>query len=90
MLQQNQHYGLVKVAKIIEDGVGNNSGLETSRNYTIEKVAQATHRKRNPKHAEYAGKQCTANAYFAVIYSAIKISVFGSRLILIIFWSMEI
>ena len=72
MLQQNQHYGLVKVAKIIEDGAGNNSGLETSRNYTIQKVAQATHHQRNPKYVEYAGKQCTANAYFAVIYSAIK------------------
>ena len=59
--------------KLIKDDVESNPGPETSgRNYAIQKTVHGTHHQGSLKYGEYAGRQCTANAYFAIIYSAIK------------------
>ena len=59
--------------KLIKDGVESNPGPETSgRNYAIQKTIHGTHHQGSLKYGEYAGRQCTVNAYFAIIYSAIK------------------
>ena len=73
ILQLNLHYGIVITTKLIKDGVESNPGPETSgRNYAIQKTIHGTHHQGSLKYGEYAERQCTANAYFAIIYSAIK------------------
>ena len=66
------YYGLVKLAKLIDDYGESNPGPETIKIYAIQKVLQATHHQKNPKYQEYIGQQCTANAYITIIHSAIK------------------
>ena len=73
ILQLNLHYGIVITTKLIKDGVERNPGPETSgRYYAIQKTIHGTHHQGSLKYGEYAGRQCTANAYFAIIYSTIK------------------
>ena len=72
-LQMNLHYALVRASKLTEEGIGINPGPENINwSYAIKKVVQASHHQGNSKFGESAGMQCTSNADFAIIFSAIK------------------
>ena len=69
----NLHYALVRVSKLTEEVIEINPGPENiSWNYAIKKVVQASHHQGNSEFGESAGMQCTSNAYFAIIFSAMK------------------
>ena len=67
----NLHYSTVILRNLIsEDGVEINPG---PRPFAIRKVAQASHHQGDIRYgSDSAGKQCTTNAYFAIIFSSIK------------------
>ena len=66
----NLHYSLVKAGNLAREGVETNPGL---RNFAINKVVQESHHQGDMRYGEdSAGRQCTANAHFAIVFSAIK------------------
>ena len=71
-LQMNLHYALVRASKLTEECIKINPGPENSnKNCEIKEVVQASHHQGNSMYGESAGMQCTSNAYFAIIFSAI-------------------
>ena len=66
ILQINLHYALVRASKLTEEGIEINPSPENSnRNYEIKKLVQAS------KYGKSVEMQCTSNAYFAIIFSAV-------------------
>ena len=65
------HYSSVILRNLTSEGVvESNSG---PRPFAIRKVVQASHRQGDIRYgSDSAGKQCTANAYFAIIFSSVK------------------
>ena len=67
----NLHYSSVILRNLTSAGVENNLGLGP---FAMRKVVQASHHKSDIIRygSDAARKQCTANAYFAIIFSSIK------------------
>ena len=66
----NLHYSKVMAENLTQEGVESNPG---PRNFAIKKSVQASHHQGDSRYQiESAGKQCTANAYLAIVLSAIK------------------
>ena len=67
----NSHYRSVILRNLTSEG-----GLESNpcpRPFAIRKAGQATHHQGDIRYgSDSAGKQCTSNAYFAIIFSSIK------------------
>ena len=62
----NLHYSSVTFRNVIFEGVESKSGP-----FAIRKVIQASDHQCDMKYGnDSAGKQCTANAYFAIIFSS--------------------
>lgn len=59
-------------AKLTGEGAETNTRPETIKSYAIEKILQVTHHQGSENYEEDAGKQCTSNAYFLIIFSDIK------------------
>ena len=59
-------------AKLTGEGAETNTRPETIKNYAIEKILQVTHHQGSENYEKDAGKQCTSNGYFLIIFSDIK------------------
>ena len=58
--------------KLIIEGIESNPGPSYSWAYGIKKAVQGTFHQGNTPFVETTGIKCTSNAYFAIIFSALK------------------
>jgi len=66
----NLHYSKVMAGNLTREGIESNPG---PRNFAINKSVLASHHQGDARYPiESAGKQCTANAYVAIVLSVIK------------------
>ena len=70
ILYLNLHYSSVILTNCTSEGVESNPGPGS---FVVRKVVQASHHQGDIKYeSNSAGKQCTTNQYFAIIFSSIK------------------